>query len=259
MNRLSRTFLFLISGCGLLGFYIWGARNLPGFGNYPGPYGNMINSLSVYERHVTDAITAVNFDYRGFDTLGEEFILFASVMGANLLLRKQEDDREQDPPVDREPSRMVPSTTDAVRVTGFALVIPIVVFGIYTVTHGQLTPGGGFQGGVILATMPLIVYLCGDYENFKRITSHLLTEVAEAVGAGGFALTGVVSCVFGMKFLQNFLPLGQTGDVFSGGTIPLISALTGLEVAAGFVLLMISFFRQTLVFRKPGEETRRPS
>lgn len=258
MNRFSRTLLFLISGCGLLVFYIWGARNLPGFGNYPGPYGNMINSLTVYERHVTDAITAVNFDYRGFDTLGEEFILFASVMGANLLLRKQEDDREQDPPVDREPSRMVPRTTDAVRVTGFALVIPIVVFGIYTVTHGQLTPGGGFQGGVILATVPLILYLCGDYENFKRITSHVLTEVAEAVGAGGFALTGVVSCVFGMKFLQNFLPLGQTGDVFSGGTIPLISALTGLEVAAGFVLLMISFFRQTLVFRKPGEETRRP-
>jgi len=258
MNRFTRTFLFLISGCGLLVFYIWGARNLPGFGNYPGPYGNMINTLTVYERHVTDTITAVNFDYRGFDTLGEEFILFASVMGANLLLRKQEDDQEQDPPVDRERSRMVPSSSDAVRVTGLAMVIPIVSFGIYTVTHGQLTPGGGFQGGVILATVPLIVYLCGDYENFKRITSHVLTEVAEAVGAGGFALTGVASCVFGMKFLQNFLPLGQTGDVFSGGTIPLISALTGLEVAAGFVLLMISFFRQTLVFRKPGEETRRP-
>jgi multicomponent Na+:H+ antiporter subunit B len=145
-----------------------------------------------------------------------------------------------------------------VRVIGLMLVLPIVAFGIYTVTHGQLTPGGGFQGGVILATMPLIIYLCGDYQAFKRVTSHVLTEVAEAAGAGGYAVTGLMSFVFGYKFLQNYLPLGQTGDVFSGGTIALISALTGLEVAAGFVLLMISFFKQTLVFRKPGEESRRP-
>jgi multicomponent Na+:H+ antiporter subunit B len=239
-------------------FYLWGLHNLPGFGHYPGPYGDILNAICVFERHTTDVITGVNFDYRGFDTLGEEFILFTSVMGANLLLRKQKDDKEEDPPLDRERGRLVPPTSDAIRVTGLLLVLPIVVFGIYTVTHGQLTPGGGFQGGVILASMPLIIYLCGDYEAFKWVTSHLLTEVAEAVGAGGYAITGLVSFIFGYKYLQNYMPLGQTGDVFSGGTVALISALTGLEVAAGFVLLMISFFRQTLVYRKPGEESRRP-
>ena len=239
-------------------FYLWGLHGLPGFGHYPGPYGDILNAVCVYERHVTDVVTGVNFDYRGFDTLGEEFILFTSVMGANLLLRKQKDDREEDPPVDHERGRVVPPTSDAVRLTGLLLVLPIVAFGIYTVTHGQLTPGGGFQGGVILASMPLIIYLCGDYEAFKRVTSHVVTEVAEAVGAGGYALTGLVSFIFGYKFLQNYIPLGQTGDVFSGGAISVISALTGIEVAAGLVLLMISFFHQTLVYRKPGEESRRP-
>jgi multicomponent Na+:H+ antiporter subunit B len=258
VNRRARNTLFLIGAAGFFLFYLWGLHNLPGFGHYPGPYGDVINALTVYERHVTDAITAVNFDYRGFDTLGEEFILFTSVMGANLLLRKQKDDKEEDPPLDRASDRLVPPTSDAVRVTGLMLVLPIVVFGIYTVTHGQLTPGGGFQGGVILASMPLIIYLCGDYEAFKKVTSHVLTEVAEAVGAGGYAVTGLISFIFGYKYLQNYIPLGQTGDVLSGGTVPLISALTGLEVAAGFVLLMISFFRQTLVYRKPGEESRRP-
>ncbi len=256
MRRKHRNVLFLVSAAGFLVFYLWGLRGLPGFGHYPGPYGDIVNAVCVFERHVTDVVTAVNFEYRGFDTLGEEFILFTSVMGAGLLLRKQKDDKEEDPPLDRAEERLVPPTSDAVRVTGLALVLPIVVFGIYTVTHGQLTPGGGFQGGAILASMPLIIYLCGDYEAFKRVTSHLLTEVAEAVGAGGFAATGLISFVFGYKYLQNYIPLGETGDVFSGGTISVISALTGLEVAAGLVLLMIAFFRQTLVYRKPGEESR---
>jgi multicomponent Na+:H+ antiporter subunit B len=256
VNQRVRKALSIVGGLGFLCFYVWGLHGLPGFGHYPGPYGNLINSLTVYERHATDAITAVNFDYRGFDTLGEEFILFASVMGANLLLRKQKDDREQNPPPDHAKDRLVPPTSDAVRVTGLALVLPIIVFGLYTISHGQLTPGGGFQGGVILASMPLIIYLCGDYQAFEHITSHVLSEITEAVGAGGYALTGLISIAFGSAYLTNFIPLGETGDVLSSGTIFVISVLTGLEVAGGLVVLMISFFRQTLVYRKAGEESR---
>ncbi|HET9183912.1 MAG TPA: MnhB domain-containing protein [Candidatus Angelobacter sp.] len=254
MNRQARIALFIVSGLGFLCFYIWGLHGLPGFGHYPGPYGDIINSLTVYQRHATDAITAVNFDYRGFDTLGEEFILFTSVMGANLLLRKQKDDREQKRVVDRADDRVVPPTSDAVRVIGLALVLPIVVFGIYTIMHGQLTPGGGFQGGVILASMPLIIYLCGDYHAFEKVTSHVLSEIAEAIGAGGYAVVGLVSVALGYQYLTNFIPLGETGDVLSSGTILLISFLTGIEVAAGIVVLMISFFRQAFVYRKDGAE-----
>lgn len=254
MNRQARTALFIVSGLGFLCFYLWGLHGLPGFGHYPGPYGDIINSLTVYQRHATDAVTAVNFDYRGFDTLGEEFILFTSVMGANLLLRRQKDDHEQKPVIDRAEDRVVPPTSDAVRVTGLALVVPIVVFGLYTVLHGQLTPGGGFQGGVILASMPLIIYLCGDYQAFEQVTSHVLSEIAEAIGAGGYALVGLVSVALGLKYLTNFLPLGQTGDVLSSGTILLISVLTGMAVTAGIVVLMVSFFRQALVYRKDGDQ-----
>ena len=51
------------------------------FGYVQSQYGDMVNAITVPERHITDAVTAVNFDIRGFDTLGEEFILFTSVMG----------------------------------------------------------------------------------------------------------------------------------------------------------------------------------
>jgi multicomponent Na+:H+ antiporter subunit B len=52
------------------------------------------------------------------------------------------------------------------------------------------------------------------------------------------------------SFLQNFLPLGTIGDVFSSGTIQLLSVAVGLEVAGGFVLLLSEFLDQTIVLRR---------
>ena len=132
------------------------------------------------------------------------------------------------------------------RMLTLGLLGPMIVFGVYIVLHGQLTPGGGFQGGVVLATAPLLVYLSGSLEEFERVTSPEVIEAAEAVGAGGFALLGVAGLLAGTSYLQNILPFGQTGQVFSSGTILLISALTGLEVAAGFVLALREFLEHAL-------------
>ncbi len=251
-----RTVVFVVGGLGFLFLYCWGARNLPGLGHYPGPYGDVLNSVAVYERHATDVGTAVNFDYRGFDTLGEESILFASVMGCALLLRKREDDHE-DPPLDREYSRGVPEPSDAVRVCCMALVVLLVIFGLDIVLHGQLTPGGGFQGGVILASVPLIVYLGSDYRKFQQITNHTLTEAVEGLGIAIYALLGFAALLFGAPYLTNILPLGTTGNVNSSGTITAISVATGMEVTGGIVLLMMVFFQQALVLRKEDERVRK--
>ena len=250
MNRATRLSLFLISALGFAAFYAWGLLGLPPSGYYRGPYGDVLNGVAVYERHVTDIVTAVNFDYRGFDTLGEEFILFVSVIGVIVLLRRQEHEGKggEDGRTDPEEGH-APAPSDAARALALALIGPVVAFGIYIVTHGQLTPGGGFQGGVILATAPLLIYLAGDFETFKRVTSHTLVEIAEAAGVAGFLAIGFAGLLIGQNFLQNVLPMGQTGNVNSGGTIPLISLTTGLEVAAGFVLLLYAFLEQTLELR----------
>src|SRR5438270_809227 len=65
-----------------------GMTGLPDFGHYHGVYGRVIDGIGVSVRHATDLVTALNFDIRGFDTLGEEFILFASVLGVVLILRE---------------------------------------------------------------------------------------------------------------------------------------------------------------------------
>ena len=253
MSRGWRTFLFICSAIVLFFVYLWGAGGLPPFGHYRGPYGDVLNQVAVFERHATDVVTAVNFDYRGFDTLGEEFILFISVIGCSVLLRalrrEQKENEDEAAKSDEILGRRVPDPSSATKVTTLALIGPLVVFGLYVVTHGQLTPGGGFQGGVILATAPLLVYIAGDLKTFKRITSHALVEVAEAVGALGYVVIGAIGLILGRQFLQNFLPLGQTGTINSAGTIPLISISVGLEVAGGFVLLLYAFLEQTLETR----------
>src|SRR3954470_8374455 len=168
-----RTALLAAGSAGIAALLLWGLAGLPPFGSYPGPYGDVLNSFAVGERKATDVVSAVNFDYRGFDTLGEEFILFVSVAGAALLLRKiderKEESREESEEEDRQGGRAPPPTSDATRAFGVALVGLTVVFGLYMISHGQTTPGGGFQGGVILATAPLSVYLCAEARAFQRI------------------------------------------------------------------------------------------
>jgi multicomponent Na+:H+ antiporter subunit B len=253
MSRGARLIVFVCSGCVLFLVYLLGARGLPPFGHYKGPYGDVINQVAVFERHTTDLVTAVNFDYRGFDTLGEEFILFISVIGVLTLLRHQREETRKEDEVfarsDHQPGRDAPPPSETVKVTTLALVGPLVAFGIYIVTHGQISPGGGFQGGVVLATAPLLVYLAGDYKTFKRVASHTIVEVGEAIGAFGYAVVGFLGMIAGGVFLQNVLPLGTTGNINSAGTIAVISATVGLEVAGGFVLMMHAFLEQALELR----------
>lgn len=240
-----RRALFAAGALGLGLFYAAAVLCLPGPGRIQSLYGELINRQTVGQRHVTDAVSAVNFDYRGFDTLGEEFILFVSVMGTLVLLREAREKNRKELPDAVTPERQV-RASDAMRVWILLMIAPKVLWGIYIVTHGQLTPGGGFQGGVILATAPLIIYLGESFGVFKKVTSYSLLEVVEAAGAGGYVLIGMIAWPYGREFLTNVLPLGHTGQLNSGGTVPLISVSTGLEVTAGFVLLLYAFLQETL-------------
>lgn len=245
MNRKTRLRFFLVCAGVLAAVFLAGMLNLPSLGQYRGPYGDVVNALSVPERHVTDAVTLVNFDVRGFDTLGEEYILFTSVMAVVLLLRIQRDEprhRRSDHAPERQPIEM----SAAVRVVSIILTAIITLFGIYVVTHGQLTPGGGFQGGVILATGPLLLYLGGEFENFRKAVPRPLVHAAEALGACGYALLGLGCMAAGGAFLQNILPLGSTGSIFSGGTIPIIDLSVGLEVSGGMALVLVVYLEETL-------------
>jgi multicomponent Na+:H+ antiporter subunit B len=253
MTARQRLWAFLAGMTGLAAFYLWGLSGLPGFGDYPGPYGDIINRIAVAQTNATGVVSAVNFDYRGFDTVGEEFILFIAATGVATVLRRLRGERERaarDEAAGRHPA----PTSEAVRMPALILTGPTLVMGWYLASHAQTSPSGGFQGGVVLATAFILVYLAGQFLAFKRISPVTLTDAVEAVGAGGFAAVGVSAVVMGLAYLTNVLPLGGTpGAVSSSGTIALISFFVGLEVAAAFILIVGELLDQTLLLR---EESR---
>ena len=250
MSQRGRLLLFLPSAAGLLALLVDGLLRLPRLGGYPGPYGMVVNGVGVSQRHATNLVSAVNFDYRAFDTLAEEFILF----GVALLLRQMRGEREA-----REPERSgdddehrFAGASDALR--GFALVFvaSLLVLGGYVVAHGAITPGGGFQGGVVLAAGAFLTFLAGGVISLKVIAPHRLVEVGDATGAVGFALIGIGGLIFADVLLANFVPLGRPGELLSAGTIPLVSIAIGVEVAGAFLLIWTEFLDQAIFIRGGG-------
>jgi multicomponent Na+:H+ antiporter subunit B len=131
---------------------------------------------------------------------------------------------------------------------------PTVVIGWYLASHAQTSPSGGFQGGVVLATAFILIYLAGQFLLFERVSPVDITDAVEAVGAGAFACIGLSAVPLGLPFLSNVLPLGTTpGAVDSSGTIALISFFVGVEVGAAFVLIVGELLEQTLLL---GQERR---
>ena len=245
-----RLWIFVAGAAGLAAFVLWGLAGLPAFGHYPGPYGDIINRITVAQTNATGVVSAVNFEYRGFDTLGEEFILFTAAAGIATVLRRLRGGhviRTRRAALDR----VAPPASDAVRVAALTATGPVIVLGWFLATHAQTSPSGGFQGGVLLTTAFVLVYLAGQVLLFRRVSPEDLTDIAEAVGAGGFAAVGVTALALGLPYLSNYLPLGSTpGAVSSSGTIALISFLVGIEVGAAFLLIIGELMDQALLVRE---------
>jgi len=125
----------------------------------------------------------------------------------------------------------------------------LVLTGLETITHGQLTPGGGFQGGVVVASGIYVIYLGTNYVTVERFQPDALLEASDGVGASGYVAIGLLGLLAGAAFLSNVVGLGVTGNLISGGTIPLLNLVVGLEVAGGFVILASEFLDQTAVIR----------
>lgn len=247
MTARARIWIFVAGIAGLAACYVWALTGLPGFGNYPGPYGYILNHVAVLQTNATGVVSAINFEYRGFDTVGEEFILFITAVGVSTVLRHLRGEHEE--PACREALGATgPESSDTVRQATILFIGPVLVTGWYLGLHAQTTPSGGFQGGVVLATAFILIYLAGQVLIFRRVSPVAIMDATGAVGAGGFAAVGAAAMLQGLPYLSNFLPLGTVpGAVSSSGTIALISFFVGLEVAAAFVLMVSELLAQTLV------------
>ena len=248
MTTRTRLWMFAVGAAGMAVALAVALGGVHGFGAPASAYARILNSLSVPQRHATDVVSAISFDYRGVDTLFEEFILFAAVAGVSVLLRPVGDESRQLPD-DEAPDRRIPPPSPTVGFMAVLVAPLLLVVGLETVTHGQVSPGGGFQGGVVVASAVYVIYLATSYTNVERFEPGTLVEAADGVGAGGYVFVGILGLLGGVAYLTNVVGLGRPGNLISGGTLPLLNAVVGLEVAGGFVLLAKEFLDQTEVVR----------
>lgn len=237
MRRGTRIRLFAVAAAVLFAGWALACAGLPPFGGDVHPYGDRAVAAAL-TRHTANVVSSVNFDQRAFDTLGEESVLFAAVLGATVLLRPARDERKVGP----APLSVLPAT----RLFG-ALLLPVTLLtGWYVVAHGQLSPGGGFQGGVVLAAGLHLAYVAADYRVLGRVRPLAVLEVTDALAAAAFTALGLVGLAVAGAYLANTLPLGTFRDLASGGLVPLINAAVGVEVGSGVVVLLAAFLDQAV-------------
>lgn len=207
---------------------------LPQFGSDTAPAVNEV-STRYLEQGLTDtgavnAVAAVILDYRAFDTLGESVVLFTATVTVIFLLkqfkRKGEgavsmDDREHYEGMRSLPARVV-----------FGITIPfILLYGIYIVVNGHLSPGGGFSGGTILGAAFVLTHLVfGERHTERFLTVDLCMKV---MAAGLFVYIALKSyhVLTGANGTESAIPLGTPGSLFSAGLIFPLNICVGLIVA----------------------------
>lgn len=256
MSRPARLAVFVVAAVGMAALLMWAFTDAPRFGISSHPYGDRAVQTALSERATANAIASVTFDQRGMDTMGEEFILFAAVLGACVLLRREPDEFADPGVAEGARDRPAPGAgLEMTRLAGYVVLPFVVVVGIYVIAHGHLTPGGGFQGGIVLATALHLLYIAGDYPALRRLRSERAFEVSEAVAAAGYVVLGLVGVLVAGAFLYNMLPYGAVGQLASAGTVPLLNVAVGLEVGSAMVLLLAEFLEQTLILRRRSDGT----
>jgi multicomponent Na+:H+ antiporter subunit B len=125
----------------------------------------------------------------------------------------------------------------------------IFLFGIYIILFGHLTPGGGFAGGVILASSYVLLMLAFGRQFVEDNLPLPVASRLDCLGAFLFALIAILGLAVGGTFFANFLYqkylVGEPFKLVSGGTIPLSNLAIGLKVGASLflVILALSVFR----------------
>ncbi|MEF8835775.1 MAG: MnhB domain-containing protein [Candidatus Thermoplasmatota archaeon] len=122
-----------------------------------------------------------------------------------------------------------------VKTFGRALAPFILMYGIYLMLFGPVSPGGGFQGGVVLASAVVLVLVTHGKEKVKRLTDNI--EWFDSFGVFVFLLFGIIGILIGESFFVNLTPYDMTSLIF-------LDVIIAMKVFAGIVVLSIFFFEQ---------------
>ena len=180
---------------------------------------------------IPNVVTAVLGSFRGYDTLGEVFVVLVACIGVQFILGAAPPPRPLQKPEDQGlRHHLVP------QVVGRLLFPFIILFGLYVQFHGEYGPGGGFQAGAIIATgLILHALLEGETAALRAVPAQVLLMMV-AGGALLYTLVGVVGMAMGGNFLDYSV---LHGDPVEGQKIGIIAIEAGVGITVCGALLSI--------------------
>ncbi len=126
----------------------------------------------------------------------------------------------------------------------------IFIYGIYIITHGHLTPGGGFAGGAIIAGAYILLILAFGSDILNLKSKEKGSSLTESIAILLVLMLSIAALFIGTKiFFTNYLPKGELGELLSAGVIPLYNIFVGIEVATA----ILTIFLALIIFK---EETK---
>lgn len=245
-------FLALVICLSIVAFLLMTVSALPPFGEADNPYNNEVSERyirsGVEETGAVNFVTGMILDYRAFDTFGESTVLFTAACAVLMLLRLDQkkgapskamieaewDDRHHEP------------KNDLVLQRAATFMVPIILlFGIYVILNGHLSPGGGFSGGAVMGA-GLILYLNAfGFQKTERFFTNKTFQVTTFAALMTYALLKSYSFFTGANHLESGIPLGQPGAILSSGFI------LPLNICVGLIVMCTMYAFYTL-FRKGG-------
>lgn len=180
---------------------------------------------SLEQTSVPNIVTAVLADYRGYDTMFETTVIFGAGVVCFFLLRTPRKDESRvrryrhiltgmtirvketrkTPPVLEEFERIdtLWAPHDLIIKTACRILIPFIqLFALYVIAHGHHSPGGGFQGGVILGASMILLAISHDLRTALGRMSEKVHTILCPVGVFIYAGTGALCMVLGLNFLD---------------------------------------------------------
>ncbi|MEM9017232.1 MAG: hydrogen gas-evolving membrane-bound hydrogenase subunit E [Verrucomicrobiota bacterium] len=232
------------------GLLLYGVSDFPSFADPDTPANEGVpGSESVSQYYITQSykdtkvpnlVTSVLADYRGYDTMFETVVVFAAGMAIFAILRVVGNDAEEVAKLPEESSFTYGDHSRIIVGTTCRLVVPIVqLFALYVIAHGHHSPGGGFQGGVILGASFIIIALAENLnEALRRFTERNYIQFA-CIGILIYAAFGVAAQVLG----KNFLDYGVLEPILftDGPEMARSHSMLGVEIGVAFTVTAIMF------------------
>jgi multicomponent Na+:H+ antiporter subunit B len=229
---------------------LYGISDFPKFGDPRSPANSGVEdgapSTSLYyinesygDTKVPNLVTSVLADYRGYDTMFETVVVLAAGMAIFAILRSTTKDDEtvagpaRKSSIDGDHNRIIVGMT-------CRLAVPVVqIFALYVVAHGHYSPGGGFQGGVMLGASFILIALAGNLDDALGRFSEKSYMALASLGIIIYAGFGVVPQVLG----KNFLDFGVLQKILltDGPEMARSHSMLGVEIGVALTVMSIMF------------------